>query len=48
MSEERSEETVEILNEPDELTEDDLDDVAGGDCVGGSGCCNGQNDAILE
>lgn len=41
---ERTEEQVEILNEPDDLSDEDLDDVAGGGCAGGSGCCGGSSE----
>lgn len=40
-----SEDQVEILTQPDELSEEDLDDVAGGGCGDGSGCCDGLGSA---
>lgn len=34
-------EDMEFITEPVELEDEDLDDVAGGDCADGSGCCDG-------
>lgn len=34
---------VELVREPAELAEEDLDDVAGGACGSGKGCCTGSD-----
>lgn len=39
--EQGQDEEVELVRDPAELIEEDLENVAGGACGGGKGCCTG-------
>lgn len=36
-------EDLDFVTEPTALEDEDLDEVSGGGCAGGSGCCGGDN-----